>query len=575
MGGNKKQKLKVGTSLFLCLLNLLFMHHYIIQTCQVEDVIEWTSWVDNFCRLCFDVWVVFSFLFFFLKRSVKWSLCFTFCITLVWSFSNIVYSRFFYHYLSLSSLGETGALIDPLVLNSVVSGLRWTDLYFILMPIPFFLLFRHASIKIASRSYLKWSGIVFSSLFFLNLSAHLLFCSLDPSLRYITYYERRVGMRLFGQNHLLALPIYANFHNGSIKSIVIEAVLDMQGHVELTAKQVSVIENELIKSKNSIVRNRGVGVRNVIFILVESYMSFVSDLKVDGREVTPFLNSLKQDTSVYYNGNIHSNITMGESSDGQFILMTGMLPLRSMITVSKVHKKPLPSLVKSLEAIGIKESRMILPTSSSLWRQDDMCKQYGFTYLFASNEYQGMHEQTLTDKQVFELAVEKDRQMSKNLFFSMILTATMHQPYNKIVDSTFVLKNDSLSSEMISYLNVCHYTDDCIGNYLNTLKKSGLYDSSLIIITADHHVHNAGFVNEVSSDIPLFIVNGDIDSDAYRGECNQIDIYTTILDVLGIKDEWPGLGFSILNETYNYSDISHKWHVSEMLILGDYFRDSP
>lgn len=572
MGGNIKQKLKVSTAFFLCLLNLLFMHHYIILNCQVEDVIEWTSWVDNFCRSFFDVWVVFSILFFFLKRSVKWSLFFTFCITLVWSFSNIVYSRFFYHYLSLSSLGETGALIDPLVLNSVVSGLRWTDLFFILMPIPFFLLFRHVSIKIAFKSYLKWSGIVFSSLFLINLSAHLLFCSVDPSLRYIKYYERRVGMRLFGHNHLLALPIYANFHNGSIKSIVIEAALDMQGDVELTAEQVSVIESELLKSKSSIIRNRGAGVRNVIFILVESYMSFVSDLKVNGREVTPFLNSLKHDNSVYFNGNIHSNITIGESSDGQFILMTGMLPLRSMITVSKVHNKPLPSLVKSLEAIGIKESRMILPTSSSLWRQDDMCKQYGFTYLFASNEYQGVHEQTLTDKQVFELAIEKDRKMSKNPFFSMILTATMHQPYNKIVDSTFVLKSDSLSSEMISYLNVCHYTDDCIGNYLNTLRNSGLYDNSLIIITADHHVHNAEFVNEVSSDIPLFIINGDIESEAYRGECNQIDIYTTILDVLGIKDGWPGLGFSILNDTYDYSDITHKWYVSEMLILGDYIK---
>ena len=46
--------------------------------------------------------------------------------------------------------------------------------------------------------------------------------------------------------------------------------------------------------------------KNLIFILVESYMSFVSDMKIDGREVTPFLNALKNDSSVYFNSHMNS-----------------------------------------------------------------------------------------------------------------------------------------------------------------------------------------------------------------------------------------------------------------------------
>jgi lipoteichoic acid synthase len=378
-------------------------------------------------------------------------------------------------------------------------------------------------------------------------------------------------MRLFGQNHLLALPIYANFHNGSIKSLAIETFFELQGNTRLSKEQRNLIEEELQNARNSLTGGKGVKVTNMIFILVESYMSFVSDLMVDGHEVTPFLNSLKNDSSVYYNGHVHSNITLGESSDGQYILMTGLLPLRSMITVSKAHRKPLPSIVKSLQSFGIKESRMILPTSSSLWRQDDMCKQYGFTHLYASNDYQGRHEQTLTDRQVFELAEQKDSVLSKEPFFSMILTATMHQPYNKIADSTFIVNDASLSSEMKSYLNLCHYTDKCIGMYLNSLKKNGLYENSLIIITADHHAHKTEFDKDVSSDIPLFIVNGKIGSKVYSGDCNQLDIYTTVMDVLGIKDVWPGLGFSLLNESYVDSLTPQKWDVSELLLLSDYF----
>ncbi len=556
----------------LCILNLLYMHNYIILTCQVEDVVEWTSWIDNICRVCFDVWGVFTIFLLLSRGRINLSILISFYITLFWAFVNVLYSRFFYHYVSLSATGETGAILDPLVYKSVIAGLNWADLYFPFIIIVFHVIYRRFFCFTNNiKCYFKRSINFFVLLLVFNLLTHLLFCALDPSLRYISYFERRVGMRLLGQNHLLALPIYANYHNGTIKSLAIEAYYELQGNIKLGVEQRDLIEEELQNARKSLTGGEGAKVTNVIFILVESYMSFVSDMMVDGREITPFLNSLKNDSSTYYNGHVHSNITMGESSDGQFILMTGILPLRSMITVSKVHRKPLPSLVKSLKMIGINESRMILPTSSSLWRQDDMCKQYGFTYLFASNDFSGIHKQTLTDKQVFELAEEKDSLLSQDPFFSMILTATMHQPYNKIADSTFVIKDTSLSLEMKSYLNLCHYTDRCIGEYLNSLKRNGLYDSSLIIITADHHAHNTGFDKEVSSDIPLFIVNGKIGSEVHRVDCNQIDIYTTIIDVLGIKGVWSGLGSSLLNESYVDSLTPQKWDVSELMILSDYF----
>ena len=572
MVNERSNLVRIIVLICLCIFNLLYMHNYIIFTCQVEDVVEWTSWVDNVCRVCFDVWAVFTICLFVTRCRINICILFSFYITILWAVVNILYSRFFYHYVSLSSIGETGAIIDPLVYKSVIAGLNVADLYFPFIIIVFHVIYRrHFYFENNMKYYFKRSIVLFALLFLLNLVSHMIFCSLDPSLRYLSYFERRVGMRLFGQNHLLALPIYANFHNGSIKSLAIEVYFEFQGNYKLSEEQRNLIDGELRKPRESFTNKEDVKARNVIFILVESYMSFVTDMMVDGREVTPYLNALKQDTSVYYNGHVHSNITMGESSDGQYILMTGILPLRSMITVSKAHRKPLPSLVKSLQAKGINESRMILPTSSSLWRQDDMCKQYGFKHLFASNDYPGKHEQTLTDKQVFELTEQKDSVLSKEPFFSMILTATMHQPYNKIVDHSFVITDKSLTSEMKSYLNVCHYTDNCIGMYLKSLKSLGLYDNSLIVITADHPAHNADFGDNVSSEIPLFIINGKIENDAYHEACNQIDIYTTIIDVLGLKNVWPGLGYSLLNSSYENSVTPLKWEVSELLLMSDFF----
>ena len=141
--------------------------------------------------------------------------------------------------------------------------------------------------------------------------------------------------------------------------------------MNLSNDQTTQIDAEI---RSSVLRTdtlrHGLATRNVILVIVESYMSFTSDLKVDGREVTPFLNSLKRDSTVYYNGRMHENVTIGESSDGQFIYMTGLLPLRSVITVSKARSCTLPGLATALN----RESRMVIPTVSSMWNQDEMCR---------------------------------------------------------------------------------------------------------------------------------------------------------------------------------------------------------
>lgn len=52
---------------------------------------------------------------------------------------------------------------------------------------------------------------------------------------------------------------------------------------------------------------------------------------------------------------------------------------------------------------------------------------------------------------------------------------------------------------------------------------------------------------------------------------NQIDIFTTVLDLLGIESEWHGLGHSILNSNYKNSLTERAWELSEQIIKGRYF----
>jgi lipoteichoic acid synthase len=305
-------------------------------------------------------------------------------------------------------------------------------------------------------------------------------------------------------------------------------------------------------------------------------MSFTVDLKVGGEEVTPFLNSLARDSSIYYNGHMRPDITCGESSDGQFIYMTGMLPLRSEITITKTKRNVLPALPKVLkEARGLR-SRMVIPTSAAMWSQDAMCKAYGVERLYSVNEYHGSHEPCLSDDQVVALADSVDG-LSREPFFSMVLTFSTHMPYDKTVDPTFKATSQVQPEDYANYLNACHFMDRNLQRYVESLKRHGLYDNSLILIVSDHHVqeHFLTLPGVKQRELPVFIIHGGIDrQNAWTGPCHQLDVFTTLLDLLGIRPAWTGLGHNLINPHYENSlpEGSPKWDYSDWMIQSDWFK---
>jgi lipoteichoic acid synthase len=213
---------------------------------------------------------------------------------------------------------------------------------------------------------------------------------------------------------------------------------------------------------------------------------------------------------------------------------------------------------------------MIIPTIETMWNQDKMCMRYGFGSLYSSDDYNDGHDSNLNDEQLFRLAMQKDK-LSKQPFFSVILTMSMHQPYTNQIDSTFHIKNDSIRDDLACYLNVCHYTDRQIKKYFDYLKQTGLYDNSLIVIAADHPVHNTDF-GGVCKNLPLYVINSPISpQNMWHGDCNQLDVYTTILDLLGCDSEWYGLGRSLASTNYENEITANLWNVSEWIIMGDYF----
>ena len=559
------------------MLNLLYMHYYIYATCDIEEECDITSFFDNIFGMACDISILLILFLTLTKRHIKTSISLCFITTLVWSFCNILYSRFFFRYISLSAIGQSSNLFDWFMIKCMIAEFQLEDLYYPIILIIFYYIY-HKTIYVNIKMPYTKTLLTILSLLLLNMSFHMTYCLSKPSLRYFSYYKYRLYFIHIDTNRNTGRPNWTNYHRGSIRTIAYDILNTFQGEIKLSPTQEKAINHELSAlQKKKYHHTVNPNIKNIIFILVESYTAFTTDMKIDGKEVTPFLNKLRHAQNVYYNGKMKSNITIGQSSDGQFIYMTGLLPLRSIITVSRVKNNKLPALPKMMKIFNKEiETRMIIPTLPSLWEQDAMCQAYGFDRLYSSYDYKDSSEQNLNDEQVFQLAERIDKESNKP-FFSFILTMSMHGPYTKQVDTTFFIKSKKYCPELINFLNICHYTDKQIEKYINYLKEQNKYDNSLIIIAPDHQVPENTVNTEqygIDRKLPLFIINGNINQEtAWNGDCNQLDVYTTIINTLGINSDYYGLGNSLLTIDYTNSLFDAKWDISEWILLSNYFNN--
>lgn len=567
-----KNRIYLGILVFASMLNLLFMHYFFF----FNGFLEW-PWlytvVINIFNVIFDISVLLCFFLFLLRWRLKPALLLTYILTFVWSFVNVMYGRFFYQYISLSAIGEVQALGDGLVINSVLAEIKWYDLFFIISLIFFIFLYRKTKkIVIEKIIVLKMLGIPVISLL-MTIVTYSAYHFINPKYRNNwELYQFRIREFLYDSVGG-GTPNMSHFHNGCLRVCAYE-LYDMLHMTVLSEEQRKEITSYYLDKSKRLTHHQSPKVQNLIFILMESFLSAPIDFKVDGKEVTPFLNQLKRESDVYYNGNMVSDIGGGESGDGQFIYMTGILPLHTKVTVSQLKNHTLPALPLVLkEYCGMNHSEIIYPTIPTLWQQADMNKIYGFKEAYSIEDIVGNPNNPVNDEEVFSFAINRLDDISEP-FFSLILTLSTHSPYDHFLGEDLHLCDKSLPVKYKNYLNTCHYLDKQLSRYFTQLKVKGLYENSLIVLCADHHAHCGRFDMEgrISTYTPLFVVHGNINEAVWNGEFHQLDVYTTILDILNVDSKWKGLGHTLLIPDYSSSVSGDAIRLSEMIIEGDFFK---
>ncbi len=571
----KLSELNIKTLLLIAipLLNLLFMHYFF----YFRGFLEWTwmySEVINLCGVVFDVSILMIVFLLVTGGRFKITMAIIQVITLLWSFVNVMYGKFFFQYMSLSAFGEAHGLGDGLVVNSILSAFYWFDLFYVFSIVLFAVAYNKTeSFRISKERMLRFFLIPIGSII-LTFVAYSGYHFIHPHYRNNwDLYKFRAREFLFDSVRG-GTPNLAHFQTGCVRVAIFE-LYDMLHVTKLTKEQKKQIKEYYSDhSMRSTNHRRNPRIKNVVFILLESFLSAPIDLKIEGKEITPFLNYLKRDSDVYYNGNMISDIGCGESGDGQFIYMTGLLPLRYKMTVGQVKNNVLPSLPKIFkECIGIKNTEIIYPTMPNLWQQADMNTAYGIDYAYSLNDIVGDDEINIDDKNIFDFA-SQSLDKSKTPFFSLILSVSTHSPYDKYAGDNLEITDQTLSSEYKNYLYSCHYLDKQLEQYISMLKQKGLYTNTLIVIASDHYAHldMLKMTGRISNHTPLFVINGGINiEECWKGDFHQLDLYTTILDLLSIKNPWLGLGYTLLKTPYKSSVDNNALTLSSLIVEGDYF----
>lgn len=138
------------------------------------------------------------------------------------------------------------------------------------------------------------------------------------------------------------------------------------------------------------------------------------------------------------------------------------------------------------------------------------------------------------------------------------VTYSGHTPFVIPDELKKVHFSNAIPERLRHYMEVANYTDRAIGDFVRLLKASGQYDNTTIIITGDHEgigVDRATFIKNPAvaawlspeQYVPLVVLNSPV-SKRYDATMGQIDLYPTLLDLLGLDDYgWRGLGQSILD----------------------------
>lgn len=312
--------------------------------------------------------------------------------------------------------------------------------------------------------------------------------------------------------------------------------------------------------------------RNVIVIQLEAFQDFLIGKKVDGVELTPNMNKLAAE-NVYFT-NFFQQAGQGNTSDAEYLLNTSLYVPPNGAASQTYDKKDLPSLPKLFKSQGYRA--LTFHTNDVLfWNRHELYAALGFDQYYDKAFFKdedflffGASDPVLYRKTAEEL---ERLQADGTPFYANIISMSSHHPFDMPEDRRLIELPERFADTFVGdYLEGQHYADYALGLFIDELKKSGLWENSLLVLYGDHMglpiysltTHEKELLKEILGreyqypdmmNIPLILAApGKLPAATYNQLGGQVDLLPTIANLTGLPLEGQVIfGQDILNHTQN------------------------
>jgi phosphoglycerol transferase MdoB-like AlkP superfamily enzyme len=355
-----------------------------------------------------------------------------------------------------------------------------------------------------------------------------------------------------------------HFHGSQFKEMLLDK--EIYNSNALSIKSIEELsEKYRVQPKHFGIANN----RNVIIIQVEALQNFTINRYYNGQEITPNLNNLIKQETIYFDSYYH-NIAKGGTSDAEFSTLHSLYPSSDIPSYNKYTDKSLYGLPKILKDLGY-STVAFHGFTAEFWNRAEMYPAIGFDKFIDGNKLNksDVIGWGISDKAFFK-QVSEHLSNTKQPLLAFTITLSNHYPYT-LPEKYKSLRLPKQQNTFIErYFQSVNYTDAAIGEFIAELKDIGIYENSIIAIYGDHHAINNSdprlhdqmsqllgytYNEEEMSKVPLIIhiPNSNI-NETNSTVGGQLDFLPTMLNLLGInKGNIKYYGQDLCNSKYGFA----------------------
>lgn len=496
------------------------------------------------------------FLFFKGKKAFWFMLIGGFLLTFL-LYANVVYFRFFSDFLTFSTLNQVSN-VDSMG-GAVGASFQWYDFVYFLDIIAylFILIFKQKwlSLNVFHKKFIPVVMATAVALFFLNLA----FAETDRPELLTRTFDHKYLVKYLGPYNFTVYDGVKTIQNNQQKALASEDDLTKVLNYTKQKKTTPNMEN-YGKAKG----------KNIIKIHLESFQTFLINKKVNGHEVTPFLNKLSsgQDDFRYY-PNFYHQTGQGKTSDAEFTMDNSLygLPQGSAFSLKGDNTyQSLPAILHQQENMT---TNVMHGDYKTFWNRDQVYRHFGVDKFYDATYYdmspENLENLGLKDKEFFKESADY-LSKEKKPFYSHLITLTNHYPFTLSEEDASIPPGNTGNSTVDGYIQTAHYLDQSVEQFINDLKKRGLYDDSVIILYGDHYGisenHNKAMSQLLGEPITpakfndlnktgFWIKAPGVEPKVDPTYAGQVDVMPTLLHLMGIDTKnYIMLGTDMLSKDH-------------------------